>query len=475
MSFPSSLDYPQSSFIKPSHAGYRSGRTGSTSSSSSTSSSTSFSEPHAYDKVGMMQPPPSLNTLGRPPSRGSPPITARGRPAPINTAKANETSITASAPSPRAALVAGLRSATDRRHQQREQQIRDQHLLQQQLLLQQQHLQQQKQLQLQQQQQQQILLQQQQLRMQNLSLADSGGQGQGQGQGQPYLPPFQSALDAHTYHLSPPTSPIPSSSSHSSTSSLPFNYNERADPRVFAQLQQRHQDLLASTAFLAQQQQQYMAALGSSNNGGEFEFPLASPVSYAGSPMASYVPQQHYARNSVYNTDLPNPSTRGGYQRPSSPNLPVRPSSSSSFRGMNQSSSSHTPSAYQLPSSSSSSASSFRRSHRKAASLSGSGDPFILNNSYSNFSHQSSGSLGAIGSGLNSSLRKTTTPSSFSNGGSSALAYTRGGGLGHGGGRAAGAASDVEIPVRQPIGPPPLDELKTLKRGSNFAKSAAMA
>lgn len=42
----------------------------------------------------------------------------RSRPTPINIAKANE-NVTASAPSPRAAIVAGLRSATDRRHQQR--------------------------------------------------------------------------------------------------------------------------------------------------------------------------------------------------------------------------------------------------------------------------------------------------------------------------------------------------------------------
>lgn len=74
-------------------------------------------------------------------------------------------------------------------------------------------------------------------------------------------------------------------------------------------------------------------------------------------------------------------------------------------------------------------------------------------------SSQGSGSLGAIGSGLgsnqggNSLLRNST------------LTVVSGSRVGGG---------DYEIPVRQPIGPPPLDELKAARRSANFASLLAM-
>ena len=480
MSFPTSLDYPQTYIpnIKPTPVGFKSGRTGSTSSSSSTSSSASFTDFNAYEKFGhLLPPPPSLLSIGRPPSRGSgnqrptnPSLpSGRVRPAPINTAKANENSSysprNAPAPSPRAAIVASLRSATDRRHLQREQQMREQQLQQQQLLLQEQHLQQQKQLQFQQQQQQQSLLLQQQMRMQNLSLNQTQN-----------ATPTSSFFSLESpigpaFHLSPPTSPLPGNSPtffSSSSTNGPFSpVTDRMDPRMLASLQQKHQELMATSALIAQQQQSIqnamtLAALGYNVNNayadGSVDFPPSSPV--LGSPLTA-TPQQQYARNPVYNMDLPAPPGHGNYYRPSSPTLPVRPSSSSSYRPQNSSPmGTYTSQTNQQISSP---PSSFRRSHRKAASLSGSAAPVInppsptpMSNSLSS---QGSGSLGAIGSGLgsnqggNSLLRNST------------LTVVSGSRVGGG---------DYEIPVRQPIGPPPLDELKAARRSANFASLLAM-
>lgn len=451
-----SLDYPQTSFVKQNPVPYRGSRTGSTSSASSTSSSTSYTEQHNfYDKPT----PSSLHAFG---SRGSPMSSnssARARPTPINIAKANEgvqySTGNAGAPSPRAALVAGLRSATDRRYQEREK--REMQAQAQKLLAQQQAL-------LMQVQQNlllapddpNLLLQKQTLLMQLHSFSQSQ-----------YLP----APSPMAARLSPPTSPIPYNTSNnnhnnSNPGGLPFG-----DPRLIASLQQQQQELMATSALIAQQQQRIQTALAyNTYDPMSFDFSQTSPVTYAASPVTAvtpqpYVPQQQHARNSVYYNDLPAPPNMG-YYRPSSPNLPQRPFSSAAYRATpsGQQQQQQPSAAYQVPSKFSGANSSvpFRGSHRKAASLSGSGDAFNFTNNftsnasstpnyaYSNFSQHGSGSLGPIGSGHTSSLRNS----------SSLQAVPTGARVGGG---------ELAMPSRQPFGPPPLDELKTIKRGSNFA------
>lgn len=452
------LDYSQhsASYAPPTPIGHRSGHTNSASSSSSVSSS--FSDTQSFVPPGSLHltPPPSLfnNTIGRPSSRGSnpmsPPSANRVRPAPINTGQANDSAsrtgspTTAGAPSPRAALVAGLRSATDRRHQKREQQREMQLQAQQQLLHQQQNLLAQ--------------IEQQQMRLQSMTLnagLHSGG---------------TSTMTPPGFHLSPPTSPIPSAYSNNGMNSQ-YMAQGGDDPRNIAALQQK---FLATSALITQQQQRLQNAIASS-----------SPSS--GSPSKYDMDAPSY-----YNTDLSIPQAVG-YGRPSSPNLPVRPSSSSAYRvrsaGQQQQQQQQHPFAINtggnggsmfqfsrpasgttsgtLPASpggssaaSNSTASSpFRRSHRKATSLSGSGDSF-------NFTNTPSGS----GSPNYHYYSSNTTNAFHQQQGSGSYSYYNNNNLGPiGSGIGARGSAASGSPARQPIGPPPLEELKTSKRGSNFA------
>lgn len=111
------------SFYRPQSPASASFSSSSSSSTSSVSSSPITSASSYSSAPNNQQVPSGSNHHKSTPSRN--------RPAPINIAKANNEQVTASAASPRAAIVAGLRSATDRRYQQRAQQAQQQMLHQQ--------------------------------------------------------------------------------------------------------------------------------------------------------------------------------------------------------------------------------------------------------------------------------------------------------------------------------------------------------
>ncbi|KAA8915335.1 hypothetical protein TRICI_002519 [Trichomonascus ciferrii] len=281
------------------------------------------------------------------------------RPAPIRIPGADDPALAASSSpsnassSPRAALVAGLRSATDRRRSEQQQRL-------------------------------------------------ASSPGASQQLHSPYVPsPPPAGVGAHTIQgqMSPPGSPSPAG----------------GDQRLYAALHAKQQELLATSFMLQQQQQRLQAAINA---------------------------------NSYY--DLPQPPFR-----PASPSLPVRPSSSASNRGSslffptnaNNNNSSNgfdhlqqspfgasSPKQYQSPPSQQPQGTPFRRGHRKASSLSstynvgviGSGSPAVAG-------HRAvSGPTGPIG---------------------------------------ANSRGDYEIPSRQPLGPPPLDELKSKYKDYNFASN----
>lgn len=285
------------------------------------------------------------------------------RPAPIRIPGADDPALnppnhqapSSNASSPRAALVAGLRSATDRRRSEQQQRL-------------------------------------------------ASSPGTGQQLHSPYMPspPPAVGVGAHTIQgqMSPPGSPSPAG----------------GDQRLYAALHAKQQELLATSFMLQQQQQRLQAAMNA---------------------------------NSYY--DLPQPPFR-----PASPSLPVRPSSSASNRGSSlffpsnnnannfdqpQQSpfGNNSPKQYQPPppppqQQQQQQGTPFRRGHRKASSLS------------------STYNVGVIGSG------------SPAIGGNRAVS-------GPTGPIGANARGDYEIPSRQPLGPPPLDELKSKYKDYNFASN----
>lgn len=427
-----------------------------TSSPNQSSPATSLATSAAAASAAAALPPPS--SAGAFPSsqlRSSTPSSSRAhhhRPSPINVAKANESLLGSSssasaaamgAPSPRAAIVAGLRSATDRRYQQRAQQQQQQQ--QQQKQQHQQHQQQQQMAILQAQQQIQIMQQQlsqlsfdpsqlhsaangpankvkypasatavtfpnvpfanntyspypqQQISLSSTNLASSpvtqnfsglgasisgnsftpaaagptrstNGNGNPAVTSSPYLnalaacsspPPGVAAgafLDPPEFsissHLSPPSSPAPI---------LPQQHHlhhhqqvgaERVDPRQLAVLHQKQQELLATSRLIAQQQQRIQVAMaqatagidGSMGGAGNSSSAAGTPTSYmfpGNQTPYSNVPA-HYSNGA--NGLLPLPPSFGGsipqqqqqqqnfYDRPASPHLVVRPSSSASLR-----------------------------------------------------------------------------------------------------------------------------------------------
>lgn len=343
----------------------------------------------------------------RSPSGGTPPGN-KHRPTPLNLSNnAHESwSQNGPEPSPRAAIVAGLRSATDRRSRKRDLQVRDEQTQQ---YLQQVHLQ--EQLKIHHQQQQQLLfLQQQQLRMQNLSLNDGG----------------------YANDITGRTSFTPD---YNNSDSLDYYASNNPDPQLIARLQQKRQELLATNAMLAQQQQRlaqgYTTPYYNDNQGYMSSAGFGSEPSLSSSQY--YAPKSQNAQNSFYNTDLPLPGS-GGYQFPSSPSIPARPNSSSSFRS---------DFTHQTQYSNGSSSPGQRSHHRKANSMSY--NPYTpKNSSFSPYNSQASGGLNA--SQLRNDFSFGRDPSGSRVGG-----------------------GEYTIPLRQPIGPPPLDELKGDKRDRNFA------
>jgi hypothetical protein len=280
------------------------------------------------------------------------------RPAPIRIPGADDPALnhqpsSSNASSPRAALVAGLRSATDRRRSEQQQRL-------------------------------------------------ASSPGASQQLHSPYMPsPPPAGVGAHTIQgqMSPPGSPSPAG----------------GDQRFYAALHAKQQELLATSFMLQQQQQRLQAAMNA---------------------------------NSYY--DLPQPPFR-----PASPSLPVRPSSSASNRGSslffpsnNNNNNSfdqppppfgtNSPNQYQppppQPQPQQQQGTPFRRGHRKASSLS------------------STYNVGVIGSG------------SPAVGGHRAFS-------GPTGPIGANSRGDYEIPSRQPLGPPPLDELKSKYKDYNFANN----
>ena len=448
-------------FYKPSPSNaHRSNRVGSFGSSSSNGSNMSNLSYSSISYEQMLPPPPNVfgSGIARPPSRGngnSSISSGRNRPPSMNFSKpSDDTQNPASEqpiPSPRAALVAGLRSATDRRHQQREQQ---------------------------QQQQQQVLQQQQQLRLQNLSLYDA----MNSGNTSVYSSSFANSQNygslkspvASSFGLSPPTSPIPSDYSvESSLNNSPLTaMSDRPDSRVLASLQQKHQELMATSAAIAQQQQRLAQAINQAAlsyggyynpNDPSFELPvLSSSPGLARSPIITPQPlqssQQQYARNSIYN-DLPAPPGYNNFYRPSSPSLPTRPLSSSSFRPQF---------SQDPPKQSQANSPGYKRSHRKAASLSGSGP------SFGNSSANGNSSL----KGNNNSTNATPyySSGSFGSGGSSSSVGNIGGGsqLRNSTLNPGLYGKGSEMPLRQPVGPPPIEELRGQKIVLNFASTSTV-
>ncbi|CAN6607120.1 hypothetical protein TRVA0_003S02476 [Trichomonascus vanleenenianus] len=334
------------------------------------------------------------------------PSYAQNRPAPIRIPPPIEDHQAVGNPggvqSPRAALVAGLRSATDRRRQQQQQQ--------------------------------------------------------------------QAGSQYHTIqaHMSPPGSPSPiqpptskpghhrvSSSSSSSSSSvysqqyphqspqLPSSSLAADSARIYAALQVKQQELLATSMLISQQQQRIQQAMNSAaavyaSSGSQPSTPTAFSTGFDSymDPLAGSM--AHLSSNDIF-LQPPTPtgsslhrssgifgSQSGSYYdvdplcppsfgtlRPSSPSLPVRPSSSASNRG-SLFFDTHGPQP--------SGQSRFKRGHRKASSLS------MVNRSGS-----PSSNVGVIGTGLNGVSRGSQPPRP--------------------------AHSAAEIPVRQPIGPPSTDEL----------------
>ena len=452
--------------LEPSPAEYRSTRARSL---GSVHSNVYNPDVNSSDRLGQMLPPPVGGSGNNPlPFKGntiiSPGSEFKGRPAPINVVKANErfdsdtiethNNGEAPMPSPRAALVAGLRSATDRRHQQRDQQLREHQLQQQQLFLQQQHLLQQKQLQLQQQQQQHMLLLQQQMRMHNLSLNDGFSNVIPNQNIAPLKSPF-----GFEFNISPPTSPIPTDySTETSLGDTFLGTADRVDPRVMASMQQKHQELLVNSALIAQQQQRIQAVLKygapqyDENSIESPQVPSPSITSRSHLPNhQSHHSMHQFSRHSISHMEPPAPLVYGANGSPSSSSIPARPSSSTALRAdLNPG-----------PTNPTLGTSGYRRTHRKAASMSASGSMYGINNSqkYHLYSspHYSSGSFGAIGGsnfGNNSSQLRSSVPGNSSN-------------MVPSGSRVGGG--DYEMPLRQPTGPPPLDELKAAKSSSNFA------
>lgn len=447
----SSIDH-NTGFYKPSpnntHRSNRVGSFGSSSSNGSNISSLSYSS-ISYEQ--MLPPPPNVfgSGIARPSSRGNgnPSISSgRNKPSPVNFSKPNDdlqiTPPDQAIPSPRAALVAGLRSATDRRQQQREQQQQQQKLL----------------------------------RMQGSSLYDTMNGGNSglyssNFANQQNYSTFKSPVTP-SFGLSPPTSPIPNDYSDSSLNNSPFTtMGDRPDSRILASLHQKHQELMATSVAIAQQQQRLAQAINQAAlsyggyynlNDSSFDVPvLSSSPGVSRSPIITPQPlqssQQQYDRNSIYN-DLPAPPGYNNFYRPSSPSVPVRPSSSSSFRPQISQNS---------PKQSQANSPGYRRSHRKAASLSGSGSSFGSNGTTGNFSSKN----------FNGSNNATHYHSSgsFVSGGSSSLSNSGGGSQLRNSMLNPGAlGKGSEIPLRQPVGPPPIEELKGQKFGLNFAMTSTI-
>lgn len=348
----------------------------------------------------------------------------RDRPAALNIEKANAPlgPEDAPEPSPRAAIVAELRSATDRRHQQRDQQIREEYQ-QLQAQLQQQYIQQQTQSQLQiqqQQQQQQMLLLQQQMRLQTLSFNDPKGTSTlNSGD-------MKANLGARA-PMSPPSSPmiVDPSSAYNSQQLAPqlAGLNDRADPRLIATLQAKQQELLAASALIAHQQQRIQLAMNMNqailSYGQSYPCNEASPNLGFNSPTL-YQPQPNARYINTYNTDLPAPPGPGGYYPSPSVTSPMSPRKLS-FGSRSQ--------------------------HKYNSSLGSQVGENTNSPKTPSFPHHSP--TNSFGAGQ---LRNhvTGTPGLVSSG------SKVGGG-------------DYDMPIRQPIGPPPLDELKTAKSSSNFA------
>lgn len=361
--------------------------------------------------TGLPSPPTVFGSAKRPTRRSR-----RGRPAPLNIEKANAQlgPENAPEPSPRAAIVAGLRSATDRRHQQRDQQIREEYQ-QIQTQLQQQYMQQQNQSQLQIQQQQMLLLQQQ-MRLQALSFNEPNGTSASSNGGMK-ANPGAGAL------MSPPSSPMIVDPSSAYISQQLAGISDRADPRLIATIQAKQQELLATSALIAHQQQRIQLAMNMNQAilgyGQPYPYNEASPNLGLKSP-TSYQPQPNARFMNTYNTDLPAPPGPGGYYPAPSASSPRSP------RKLSFGS----------------------RSHHKSNSSLGSQAGENSNSPKTPYfpHHSPSNSFGA------SQLRNNVpgTPGLVSSG------SKVGGG-------------DYDMPIRQPIGPPPLDELKTAKSSSNFA------
>lgn len=291
----------------------------------------------------------------------------------------------------------------------------------------------------------------------------------------------------------PPASPGPLGmvSAGSSSSSLLSSSQAAAgsDPgRIYATLYAKQQELLATSMLISQQQQRLQDAMNSAVYGDDYASIYGGGGSSFGSASTSplhhhnysqlYLQQQQYLlqqQQQQYNDSQLHTTTPlghhyhsshlsahlGGSQyygfpnsdlappqnfsnRPASPSLPQRPSSSTALRGSflfsdSLSSTSSSPGSSPQPPN----ATPFRRGHRKASSLSSYTAASNFNTSHS------------------------PAPSSFGPVGNNSRP---GSGLINNPGIQTGNKIDgYSMPIRQPYAPPPLEELKSKSKDKNFA------
>lgn len=319
-----------------------------------------------------------------------------------------------STPSPRAALVAGLRSATDRRREERERE-----------------------------------------------------------------------RETLLGQMSPPGSPSPYAPQHQPS------VESRMDSRMYAALQAKQQELLATSLLISQQQQRLQQAMTNASYGydgvdamtgsmshlglknvpsqyGPYGSPYASqqayspvppyggqsPYSYHHQQQQQYQPPPQYPYSqSLFGSsprqdwpyDLASPSPSASFLRPSSPSLPVRPRSSASGRGNSM----FFPTGDNGP----------------ASGLSGAGAASATGmSSASNSNTGSNGAPPAFKRGHRKASSLSSSVTADPSRGMSPLFQPRG--TVQSGSRIGNG--EYQLPIRQPIGPPPLDELKA-HPAKNFA------